>query len=337
MSNKRKLDKIVNDGASHHDVDQDLIEEMMDYCASSDLTLAGLKQKLQSYPGLVKAKSKRKRRTGRTLLHQLCFSDAVSFDIVKYFVSVYPEAAKIKATGDDSALPLHFACFSNCPRSVIDFLIESYPMALRKKWTVHGTPLHCFIKRSTDQRVIRMQNNSVSYRYIYEPHDPDLESIKHLIQLYPEGLNCVDNRNRTPLHTACTYIPSCSLELVKMLAGDSITIFSRGSGRTETVLPIHCCFFGRFCPTLEAIRYLINSAPGTVGRPGANGATAVHLACRCKAVTTDVLKLFVSVRPNCFALIDDENYVPLHYLFQNFKIQLIRLRKSSCQDNVSLI
>jgi len=103
-----------------------------------------------------------------------------SIDVVKRMINACPMALNEKLSGRRNVL--HYAIAEGVDISIIQYLTRCNPSLVKEVDSFHAIPLHL---AST-----------------YYPTS-SIDVIRHLLQLYPHGAGCLDNKSQTPLHRAC--------------------------------------------------------------------------------------------------------------------------------------
>ena len=103
-----------------------------------------------------------------------------SIDVVKRMINACPMALNEKLSGRRNVL--HYAIAEGVDISIIQYLTSCNPSLVKEVDSFHAIPLHL---AST-----------------YYPTS-SIDVIRHLLQLYPHGAGCLDNKSQTPLHRAC--------------------------------------------------------------------------------------------------------------------------------------
>ena len=134
-NNNQISDEIMNRQAAAGALATSYLREMENYCQSEELCLGGLQRMVQEKPTSISFDG-----MSTSILHYACANKKVTLEIVQYLLTVFPTAVKMPTTEfwDDGeqteAYPLHFACLNpDCPGTVIQLLVKSYPMTLYHK------------------------------------------------------------------------------------------------------------------------------------------------------------------------------------------------------------
>ena len=91
------------------------------FCASDELSIDEMRRMTEGISLVDLSNS--------SFLHQVCFNENVTLEIVEYILDLYPPAIFFKKDLPDdevkSAYPLHLACFNDeCPNEVIQLLLK---------------------------------------------------------------------------------------------------------------------------------------------------------------------------------------------------------------------
>jgi hypothetical protein len=103
-----------------------------------------------------------------------------SIDVVKRMINACPMALNEKLSGRRNVL--HYAIAEGVDISIIQYITSCNPSLVKEVDSFHAIPLHL---AST-----------------YYPTS-SIDVVRHLLQLYPAGAGCLDNKSQTPLHRAC--------------------------------------------------------------------------------------------------------------------------------------
>lgn len=144
-----------------------------------------------------------------------------------------------------------------------------------------------------------------------------LDTVKWLVELYPEAVKSHADFEGVPLHRVCLN-KTLKLDIVEYLVDlypEALGMFWRGK------TPLACVLDGgmyRNAPPnmMEIVRYLVNKDPATVRIPlnGDDGKTVVHQACSMYEVQLQLVQLLVEIWPESLAM-RSGGMLPLHALF----------------------
>lgn len=104
-----------------------------------------------------------------------------SIDVVTRMVSACPRALNVKLSGRRNVL--HYAIAEGVDISIIQYLTSCNPELVKEMDSFHAIPLHLACT--------------------YYPDMSSCDVVRHLLQIYPHGARCLDNKSQTPLHRAC--------------------------------------------------------------------------------------------------------------------------------------
>lgn len=161
-----------------------------------------------------------------TLLHVACNSDGASLELVRAIFNHYPEAIQIRVMHIDNTdlLPLDIACFKGANMEVVQFLVDAYPESVMIANNRGMIPLHsaCMCDRPSLD-VMRLLINR--YRSLsddgqgggaiadnvvggiplhFAASNPSCgDTLRLLLQTYPQGIKTTDHNGCLPLHQAC--------------------------------------------------------------------------------------------------------------------------------------
>ena len=207
-------------------------KELADFCHQSDaLTLPLLREKLEAGPEeIVRGNLRDDVEDDETLLHYVCYNSRVTLDNVRYLVSLYPGAVKVRT--DYGWFPIHRACNNVlCPDDVVEYLITLFPDALSVPWQHAGLPLHCLPSRPYRYMPCRHKKDRINKEEEEVCHCLNLDLVRMLFDAYPEALANQDNDgSNTPLLCVCER-EDLSMDLVELLVQGSGSFYFGGGRR----------------------------------------------------------------------------------------------------------
>jgi len=294
-------------------------------CVNPPLDL--VKRILQLSPHAIKKKNK----NGSLPLH-LALSFSACDDVLQMLFSLYPRA--VKEQNVFGYFPLHYACCSNASTDIIRKLFEVCPEAVKAK-NEHGhLPLHllCRSNKGSNENLLR--------------------SLSFLLDVYPDGLDIIDNFGNIPsdyikprtnqeylLHkTIVLGLPITLFKLILRAAPEScvrqdisgmVPLHHACASNTPHFFDyvvallddedVNDCTKFRDCQGRTATDILSTAASITDEK----GMLPLHrLAARSKILTVKALCLLLEAYPESIFLPDLNNLLPFHHAILNEEITL---------------
>ena len=256
------------------------IEELCGFCASDELSLVSLREKMS----LVSTSDVRMayEKYECPFFHDVCLNKNVTLEIIQYLLDLFPILSQLSTKlicrdSDTTSYALHCACYNeNCPNEVIKLLINKNPGALETLcyvWDgvhvdslcddddIEGSPLHYYLARK----------------------NVDIGTVKALVQAYPAALMAAENA----MHFAPIHVILCN----------------------ENTNNLH-----------DVLAYLIDSEPSSIRMISSQQMTPLHLACKNKCITLEIVHLLFNRWPEAIGLHDDNGFLPIHELCYNTKL-----------------
>jgi len=264
------------------------LEDLHKLCASDDLSLIALQQKinildesdLQNISRLLYDMEGSKYDMDEVfpLIHTTCKNKNVTLEIVKYLIHTFPDPKgewstyKFCPHYETEACLLHIACSNeHCPDSVIEYLMNKVSSALEQLCTIdegihpdhpdfyiEGLPLHYYLSR--DKNV-------------------DFDTVKMLVEAYPQSLMTFDeNYPCYPIHLA-----------------------SNGNN-------------------LEIIEYFLELEPTSISLVNGDGKTLLHIACYNEHLTLEIYQFIFNKWPEAIRMRDDIGSLPIHALSMTYTL-----------------
>lgn len=211
------------------------IKEFDKLCASDDLSLIALKEKVKL---LDESDIEHISHNMGSSVHKACMNKNVTLEIITYLLDVFPRAVSNGLVEKDNVIMvaylLHYACYNkNCPSSVVKLLLETFPSAIEQlcivekginnTWYegVYGLPLHYYLSRNksvdidivkslieaypTSLKISDEENACLPLHALFHNESTDnlQEIITYLIELEPSSIRMLDKHGNTPLQLAC--------------------------------------------------------------------------------------------------------------------------------------
>jgi ankyrin repeat protein len=234
-----------------------------------------------------------------------------NFELLRYLVTAYPEAAKVTTSKNESALHLlcrqhsHFSAVPvqgnngnnvanerNTIVGIVELLLEANPDAVLQRDSVHlHTPLHLVCKQG-DSPVLS-------------------EVVALLLQSKPEVASMKDGENYLPLHHACEI--GCRPEIVKYLLDIDPTAAVTMTRKHDSALSLACS-----CnKNVETVKLLIKANPNALSQKNDYGFAPLHCVCRAYQPRMGIVEALLDANPSCVHLKTNAGETPVHLLSSN--------------------
>lgn len=180
-------------------------------------------------------------------------------------------------------LPIHKACVLQPPASVIQILLENYPMGAKQTDQDGWLPIHCASFYGAGDAVV-----------------------DELIKANTKGCGWKDDDGRLPIHYAC--LKGADIAVVESLLKN----YPRASAikDEEGRLPLHhACSKGANANVVDA---LLKTYPKGAQIKDEQGRLALHHATR-KSATERTVRTLLTVYPRAAQIKDDQDKLPIHY------------------------
>jgi ankyrin repeat protein len=227
-----------------------------------------------------------------TTLHDACERQDTAEILVR--TKVHPEEAVRE--DDRGATPLHIACWTNPPLSVVEALIQAFPGAIQDQ-DVHGdTPLH-----------VALTNPETN---------PDV--IRALLEACPSAASIANKEGLYPLHKACRYgateqvvnalleaYPEALRTHIKM--GYPVPRRKSSAEKRDDVHPV-------VDPTRRLSGTMANLNFADAGNQIRDGAYPLHMAVASKCSPV-VVEMIMKEAPDVLTMTNKFGETPLHLAF----------------------
>jgi len=236
-------------------------------------------------------------------LHWACRNGKSVLPVIRLLIQAWPDS--VREEDGRGYLPLHYACECGCTYDVIQFLVECYPMSLRTRANLFSTlPLHLAL-----QGELGWGRSKLSW-----------ETIRFLVQAWPDAIREKDSMGYLPLHYACRYgCTDIEIELLNRACTvkSSLTVIQRlvrawpDAVRVQDEvgrLPLHVAL--RFGCTADVVQFLVHAWPESCQVSTRNDMLPLHFACghQSSAVTLFLLDCY----PLAVRFKDNKLQLPLH-------------------------
>ena len=257
------------------------MKQLEDFCGSDELSIDALRYQVGLIPPNATAVQ------NSSFLHGACNNENVTLPIIECLLDAFPGAASIGSTSFchyesaneqwATSYPLHLACRnSRCPNSIIRMVLEKYPLALRHL---------CMVKNGIEVDPDFSPGLPLHY-YFMRPHGIDLDTVKMLVEAYPQALTTADDvTGITPI----------------------LTLLSRDD------------MYFRY----EILNSIVKSEPlstilaSSLRIAGRGGSFLLQMACSSEIIDSDTIQLLVNLCPEAVIQTDEDGYLPIHRLCQN--------------------
>jgi ankyrin repeat protein len=244
-------------------------------------------------------------------LHYALLQEA-SKDVINMLYKAYPKAVQVQ--NEYGNFPLHYACTSqfylrDSSLEVLNLLIAAYPEGIDAKDREDKLPSDYLKDAISDE-------NGTEHLYLLHAAvigGFSTSLVKLLLQAFPESCMQKDNDGKVPLHHACASRATNFFEVVMALlhADEGSKNIVDNQGRTpmqvlkctashqdeNKMLLLHHLAASSDCLTEESVLFLVNANPDSIRTPDKYDMLPFHHACLNRALSLDVLMLFVSLYP----------------------------------------
>jgi ankyrin repeat protein len=168
---------------------------------------------LQAYPNAV---MERDHRRSYTPLHSLCQAGSrTSLEVVKRLFAANPHVAEI--ADSEHYLPIHHACENGCDASLVQVILDAYPLAANSMTRRQDSALSlaCTCNKSVETVKILIQANMSALTkkndYGFAPlhcvcraYQPRMGIVETLLDASPNCITLKTHGGETPVHLACS-------------------------------------------------------------------------------------------------------------------------------------
>ena len=280
----------------------DLVEELLDFCQSESLSEDGLRDIIERYD--YDWNNIHVDRNYEFFL-EACRNERVTAGILRCLLEYFPDA--INSTDEEGfrerhgMTPLHIICFNRfATRGMVQLIVDASPESLSRVDNDGWMPLHTLCNKK------ELEDNAAS------------DILGLLLERCPEAVRRVENKyGAPPIHVACG-VGSKSFEFCRML----IEAYP-GSERIGDPLP--CPPFHLVCRhnTVATAEYLYKLYPECINLTDIYGAYPIHYAIEGLAFRTDpataiaMVQFLLASNPNVASQRrDDFMLLPLTWVFE---------------------
>jgi ankyrin repeat protein len=266
---------------------------------------------LQAHPAIATTQD----HTGDYLIHTLSYADT-PYDVLKV-VAEFSDRSTINHKGES---PLHLACKSGADFAIVELFGKKWPRTIKTSDYSGHFPLHLACANQTS-----------------------VDVVQYLLMEYREAQSKVDQQGNLPLHAALMGVTS--LDVIESLLEDTSSSPGLLHANTDGDLPLHLA-----CVHPHAHSYvpvILRACPQAAEQPNAKGRLALHLACQsacpleifqeagllfmasladkqgntplhlachCRRLHQDNLRLLVEAAPHAVTTTNHKGELPLHLL-----------------------
>ena len=234
-------------------------------------------------------KSDFERVAGTPLHYYLSRKSNVDLSIVKLFVELEPEVLN-RSDPESKLAPIHALLHNetiNNLHEIVQYMVEISPKS---------------VELVTDY-------NSVALHYACSNKAITVETIRLLVDAWPQATRTLINFGGHPLHMFCMFYKgkdiTVSMEILQMLLDANPESISHPTEEGE--LPIHCALSTK---SSEFCRVLIDAFPESLQIGGhRRGGVLLHAASQSRLDTT---RLVYSLYPEGIGVRDEKGFLPIH-------------------------
>jgi len=260
-------------------------------CSNPHVTLRIIKLLLNGWPESISHQN----QLGDFPIHYLCRNDdldeAVLVQILALFVKEHPES--VHREDSEGELPIHMAATLGMSPKVLKILVDAYPESVGIH---HG-----------EYRILPIHS-------VCESDNCRLDSVKYLLDIYPESINTEDSEGWLPIHSAAY---SCDPIIIEYLMLKDPDCASKVSNRGEYPLHVACRF-----ANLAVMKLLFDAYPEAIVKTNDEGNTPLERAPRD---VTDVIAFLEAQLvyaekakdTNALTTLDQNGWLPLHHALKN--------------------
>ena len=274
-----------------------------EYCASDDISLDGLKDKLNQIiqPTALACSH---------FLHELCLNQNVTLDMVQLVLENNPYAAHCESNryneeymnedvdvyeedqNGDTSYPVHLAALNiHCPNTVVELLAKSYPSALSHLCYldaelfddydnyIAGTPIHYYFARTSNLQ---------------------LDTVKTLVELCPDALMLTGaEESYFPIHSIIDNPTIGSHhDIIQYLVSVDPTILQCENEFEQ--LPLHLICYSRHV-TVELVQVVLDGYADATKEPDYHSSLPIHNLCgnveMKEKEKLDILRILIDIYP----------------------------------------
>lgn len=229
---------------------------------------------------------------GNLPLHLLCRNASCDVRKIK---QLGPTAASFCAINEEGQTPLHYTVTAETPQSktVESYLLETFPDAALMRDMVGRTLLH----------------------WVCEREQQDEEVFNKLLAVGADAASLPDKNGDLPLHILCQNEKLTREILHLLLQKNPSGVYSVAKNKYS---PLHFLCSNEACSVDILTEFFTFDKDNIVcSRLDVFGASALHMICMNKSITTDTLRILLLMSPDDAFVQDMHGRSPLHYMCMN--------------------
>ena len=306
------------------------IKELHELCASDDLSLTALQQKISILDEsdiqiISRVLYQEMRRYVEDdaydivyeeyqFLHRACMNKNVTLDIIKYLMETFPDpkgewpAYDLCPNYETTGYPLHCACSNeDCPTSVIEYLTSELPASIEHLCVIRGGIYDTFTE-------LYVKGLPLHY-YLSRDKNVDFDTVKMLVEAYPQSLLTFDEEWPCyPIHLVMSNRHYINLEIIEYLLELEPSTIRFVDGNNCTLLN-HACYNEHL--TLEIYQLIFNKCPPAIWVRDEGGSLPIHALSITKttdeAASIEILRSMLDINPTFAREIDSSMYRPIDW------------------------
>jgi len=279
-------------------------------CNNKSIMLETIQILLNAWPEAIRAGD----FVGLLPVHSLCridhLDEAVLLEIIHSMLNMDHSLLSLADADENGCLPIHYAAYYKST-SFCKILLNAHPESIRVgENSPSGLPIHCA---------------SISKR------DDAVDTIRYMLELYPESINARDDNGRMPIHLAARK-PQRLDTIEFLLKHDPNSASTRDTSRRYFPLQLACLAkwydVGRGNVHLCAVQKLYDAYPQAIntlqfGIYGSNGESILEIARRMgkRNLATFLEAQLVYVEKSqdmrTLATADENGWLPLHHALKD--------------------
>jgi ankyrin repeat protein len=221
-------------------------------------------------------------------LHSVLWNSSSSVEDALMMMEMHPRGLEVKQS--NGYLPLHIECMGKCRSSVIAKCIELYPESLRTVDDYGYLPLH---------QLLRNTSSSV-------------EDALMMIEIHPRALEVQLSNGNIPLHIECIYQcrPSIISKCIELYPQGLEVV------NNLNYLPLHSLLSNTLLSTDAIALMMIAKYPAALEHRNYNGLLPIHIGCH-RQCSSAVLAKCIEIYPVSLSMSDTQGSLPFHLLLYN--------------------
>lgn len=312
-----------------------IFREFRTYCTTKPVSIDGLRERINKIPH----EFYNHVQEHFNLLQMLCSNENVTLEVVEYLLKEYDtngasRAIDTRYSNDPSiAYPLHFACKSkSCPNSIVQLLIKRHPAALSHVSVIDGGVRIDHPRISSQYGDDNISGIPLHY-YLSREENVDLETVKRMVELYPNALLGSENAwYYSTLHAPLDILlmnPSIdnSFEVAHFLIETNLDSIQQGAEGGDSSLHIAC---SSYMVDPRTIKSITDACPELIRQQDGGGNTPIHDliinhsysdngTSISESDATEIAAIMVTKEPALLKIANQSGALPLHLAARNGK------------------